>query len=112
MICRNRMLIVLLCAALLLAAPVWAQSSEDDQGAQPAEKKNEKKDEKKDEKKPLPLKPERKFELTTSEGTWLSLDVSPDGKTIAFELLGGVYTLPVEGGEAKLVSNSGGMAFE
>ena len=37
MICRNRMLIVLLCAALLLAAPVWAQSSEDDQGAQAAE---------------------------------------------------------------------------
>ncbi len=112
MICKNFMLLVLLCAALLLAAPGWAQSPEDDQGAQAAERKDEKKDEQKDEKKPLPLKPERKFELTTSEGTWLSLDVSSDGKTIVFELLGGVYTLPVEGGEAKLVSNSGGMAFE
>ena len=75
------------------------------------EKKEEKKDEKKDEKKPpLPLKSDRKIEFTTDEGTWLSLDVSPDGKTIVFELLGDLYTLPVEGGQAKLIS--GGMAFD
>ncbi|MGC0773777.1 MAG: hypothetical protein WB543_12655, partial [Candidatus Acidiferrum sp.] len=55
--------------------------------------KTEKKDEKKDEKKGLPLKPARKIEFTTDEGTWLSLDVSPDGKTIVFELLGDIYTL-------------------
>src|SRR5580658_8937430 len=52
------------------------------------QKKEDKKDEKKDEKKGLPLKPTRKIEFTTDEGTWLSLDVSPDGKTIVFELLG------------------------
>src|SRR5579863_1926191 len=69
----------------------------------------EKKEEKKDEKK-LPLKPDRKIEFTTDEGTWLSLDVSPDGKTIVFELLGDIYTLPIEGGTAKLIS--GGMAFD
>jgi Tol biopolymer transport system component len=74
------------------------------------EKKEEKKDEKKDEKKPLPLKSDRKIEFTTDEGTWLSLDVSPDGKTIVFEMLGDIYTLPVEGGQAKLIS--GGMAFD
>ena len=74
------------------------------------EKKEEKKDEKKDEKKPLPLKSDRKIEFTTDEGTWLSLDVSPDGKTIVFELLGDLYTLPIEGGQAKLIS--GGMAFD
>ncbi len=75
------------------------------------EKKEEKKDEKKDEKKPpLPLKSDRKIEFTTDEGTWLSLDVSPDGKTIVFELLGDFYTLPIEGGQAKLIS--GGMAFD
>src|SRR5215475_1910808 len=75
------------------------------------EKKEEKKDEKKDEKKlALPLKSDRKIEFTTDEGTWLSLDVSPDGKTIVFELLGDIYTLPIEGGQAKLVS--GGMAFD
>jgi Tol biopolymer transport system component len=74
------------------------------------EKKEEKKDEKKDEKKGLPLKSDRKIEFTTDEGTWLSLDVSPDGKTIVFELLGDLYTLPIEGGQAKLIS--GGMAFD
>ncbi len=78
--------------------------------AQDQDKKEEKKDDKKDEKKGLPLKPGRKIEFTTDEGTWLSLDVSPDGKTIAFELLGDIYTLPIEGGEAKLID--GGMAFD
>jgi Tol biopolymer transport system component len=74
------------------------------------ERKDDKKDEKKDEKKGLPLKSDRKIEFTTDEGTWLSLDVSPDGKTIVFELLGDIYTLPIEGGQAKLIS--GGMAFD
>src|SRR6266403_1193253 len=74
------------------------------------EKKDEKKEEKKDEKKGLPLKSDRKVEFTTDEGTWLSLDVSPDGKTIAFELVGDIYTLPIEGGQAKLID--GGMAFD
>ena len=36
----------------------------------------------------LPLEPERKIEFTTDEGTWISLDVSRDGKTILFELQG------------------------
>ena len=76
------------------------------------EKKEDKKDDKdkKEEKKGLALKPTRKIEFTTDEGTWISLDVSPDGKTIAFELLGDIYTLPIEGGEAKLID--GGMAFD
>src|SRR6202049_2165411 len=55
-------------------------------------------------KKPgLPLKPERKLDFTTDEGTWLSVAVSPDGKTIAFDLLGDLYTLPVTGGEAHAI---------
>ncbi len=77
-------------------------------GAQ--EKKEDKKDEKKEEKKGLSLKSARKIEFTTDEGTWISLDVSPDGKSIAFELLGDIYTLPISGGEAKLID--GGMAFD
>ena len=77
---------------------------------QSKEKKDEKKDDKKEEKKGLPLKPARKVSFTTDEGTWLSLDVSPDGKTIAFELLGDIYTLPIEGGKAKLID--GGMSFD
>ncbi|HTB14370.1 MAG TPA: amidohydrolase family protein [Bryobacteraceae bacterium] len=62
-------------------------------------------------KKPgLPLKPERKIEFTTDEGTWLSLTLTPDGKTIVFEMLGHLYSLPVTGGEAKLLTT--GMAFD
>jgi len=92
-----------------IAGPVRAKFQEP--AAQDTQdKKDEKKGEKKDEKKGLPLKPTRKIEFTTDEGTWLSLDVSPDGKTIAFELVGDIYTLPIEGGTAKLIDP--GMAFD
>ncbi|HVH61903.1 MAG TPA: hypothetical protein VM709_16275, partial [Candidatus Sulfotelmatobacter sp.] len=92
------------------AAAPRAIAKRRDIAGQEKDKKDEKKDEKKEEKKGLPLKPGRKIEFTTDEGTWLSLDVSPDGKTIVFELLGDIYTLPIEGGQAKLVD--GGMAFD
>ncbi len=62
-------------------------------------------------KKPgLPLKPERKIEFTTDEGTWLSVDVSPDGGTVLFDLVGDLYTIPIGGGEAKRITS--GMAFD
>ena len=35
------------------------------------------------------------FNLKTTEGTWMNLDVSPDGKTIVFDLLGDIYTMPI-----------------
>src|ERR1700692_3802815 len=97
---------------MVFALPAEALAKQADVAAQEKkeEKKDDKKDEKKDEKKGLLLKSDRKVEFTTDEGTWLSLDVSPDGKTIAFELLGDIYTLPIEGGQAKLIS--GGMAFD
>lgn len=58
----------------------------------------------------LPIKPERKIEFTTDEGTWISLDVSADGNTIVFELLGDLYTIPMTGGEAKPLMS--GMPFD
>ena len=44
--------------------------------------------------------PTRNLSFTTSKGTWISLDVSPDGKEIVFDLLGDLYTMPVKGGVA------------
>ena len=50
------------------------------------------------------------FNLNTDEGTWMNLDVSPDGKTIVFDMLGDIYTMPVTGGKAKALRT--GLAFE
>src|SRR5690242_21606246 len=58
----------------------------------------------------LVLEKAQTVEFTTDEGTWMSLDVSPDGRTIAFDLLGDIYTLPIEGGTAKRIL--GGMSFD
>ena len=52
---------------------------------------------------PLPLRTTRTISFDTDQGTWMSLDVSPDGTTIVFELLGDIYTLPIAGGQAKAV---------
>lgn len=46
----------------------------------------------------------------TSEGTWMSLDVSPDGSTLVFDLLGHIYRLPVEGGRAESLTQDSGAA--
>ncbi|MBO6531907.1 MAG: PD40 domain-containing protein [Muricauda sp.] len=60
--------------------------------------------------KELPLEPERSISFTAKEGTWLSLDVSPDGKTIIFDMMGDLYTIPIQGGKATQVTE--GMAYD
>ncbi len=60
--------------------------------------------------KNLPLKPTRKINFTTNEGTWMSVDVSPDGKNIAFDLMGDIYTVPITGGKATPVTR--GISFD
>ncbi len=52
----------------------------------------------------------RKIAFTATEGTWMSVDVSPDGGTIAFDLLGDIYTVPVSGGSATAITS--GPAFD
>ncbi len=48
--------------------------------------------------------------IDTDEGTWMSVDVSPDGKEIVFDLLGDIYTIPIAGGEAKALTD--GIAWD
>jgi Tol biopolymer transport system component/imidazolonepropionase-like amidohydrolase len=66
------------------------------------------KDEKWDVNNPPGAYTEATFNL--SEGTWMNLDVSPDGKEIAFDLLGDIYVMPVSGGQAKVIRQ--GHAYE
>jgi Tol biopolymer transport system component len=58
----------------------------------------------------LPLETARTVAFTTREGTWLSLDVTPDGRQIVFELLGDLYTLPMGGGTATRITE--GVAYD
>ena len=58
----------------------------------------------------LPLVPTRPLKFTTDEGTWMSVDVSPDGRTLVFDLLGDLYTLPITGGSAARITS--GQAFD
>ena len=90
--------------------PRTLAATEQEKGAESKDQAKEKKDQPKKKTQGLPLNPDRTVEFTTDEGTWVSLDVSPDGKTIVFELLGDLYTLPIAGGEAKAITN--GLAFD
>lgn len=48
--------------------------------------------------------------LSLTEGTWMNLDVSPDGKEIVFDLLGDIYKIPISGGKATVLRT--GLAWE
>ena len=48
--------------------------------------------------------------IDVQEGTWMSLDVSPDGREVVFDLLGDIYVMPIGGGEAKAITT--GIAWD
>lgn len=54
--------------------------------------------------------PTHKIAFTTSEATWLPLDVHPDGTRLVFSLLGDLYLLPIAGGEATRITS--GAAYD
>ncbi|SHI23666.1 amidohydrolase family protein [Ferrimonas marina] len=47
-----------------------------------------------------PQGPLQSISIDVQRGTWMNVDVSPDGKTLVFDLLGDIYTLPMDGGDA------------
>jgi Tol biopolymer transport system component len=82
---------------LLVTANVFAQDVESDTLKV---KSDSTKKEKSKKREFLPLDPGRKISIKSTEGSWMSVDVSPDGKTIAFDFLGDIYLLPITGGKA------------
>ena len=57
-----------------------------------------------------PSYPHDTVAFTVNEGTWMNLDVSPDGKKIVFDLLGDIYSIPMTGGLATCLKK--GLAWE
>src|SRR5206468_1686780 len=53
----------------------------------------------------------REIDFNTSEGTFMSADLSPDRTWIVFELLGHIYRMPVAGGEAQPLTQNSGVAL-
>ncbi len=58
----------------------------------------------------LPMDPARQLSFTTTEGTWISVDISPDGQHIVFDLMGDIYRMPFSGGKAEQLTK--GMAYD
>ena len=84
----NFMLKSILSIILLLSASITNAQNSDE----------EKADSTKLATKELPLEPKRKISFNTQQGTWISVDVHPDGKTLIFDLMGNLYTIPITGG--------------
>ncbi len=78
-----------LASAPMLSAPASAQEVEQEQeGKWDVEQE---------------LGPSTQLTFDTSEGTWMNVDVSPDGRTVIFDLMGDIYTMATEGGIATRV---------
>ena len=70
------------------ASRAWAQTTaQNDSAAKAASRTNG-----------LPLIATRSLKFTTDEASWVSLDVSPNGQTIVFDILGDLYSIPIAGG--------------
>ncbi len=89
-------------ALLLSSAPIFAEES--------AKKQSE---EKKEEKAKWdvnnPPGEETSIKISTEQSTWSNVDVSPDGKTVIFDMLGDIYAMSIKGGDAKPLTQ--GMAW-
>jgi Tol biopolymer transport system component len=53
----------------------------------------------------------REIDFVTDQGTWMSVDLSPDGAWIVFDLLGHIYRVPSKGGDAELLTGDSGIAI-
>jgi imidazolonepropionase-like amidohydrolase/Tol biopolymer transport system component len=51
-------------------------------------------------------------DINVSQGSWMNISISPDGKTLAFDLLGDIYTMPISGGKARLLTSDIGWQMQ
>lgn len=59
----------------------------------------------------LPIKPARSISFSTDEGSYMDVDISPDGKTLVFSMLGELYTVPISGGKAKQLTEGNAINY-
>ena len=59
----------------------------------------------------LPRGQTREIDFRTEEGTWMAVDISPDGRWILFDLLGHIYRVPAQGGQAQCLTQASGIAI-
>ncbi|HEX8686966.1 MAG TPA: hypothetical protein VF654_10705, partial [Pyrinomonadaceae bacterium] len=112
---RLQALLLTLSFALPALAPARAQNPPDkDKQLQDAQKRIEQLQETARKPEPWDVEaehgPTSTVEFDTDEGTWMSCDVSPDGRTVVFDLLGDIYRMPAGGGRAELLL--GGVSWE
>jgi len=93
----NRLSVLFLSVALTIHAPTQAAEPKDDTEKETWDVQ-------------APPLPTRKVNLDVTEGTWMNIDLSPDGTTIAFDLLGDIYTMPIAGGTPTRIAE--GLAFD
>lgn len=72
---------------MVASVPCMAQSTQSTQAAQAG-----------------PLEAGPLVDVAVTEGTSMAVAVSPDGKTLAIDLQGSIYTLPASGGEARRIT--------
>ncbi len=84
---------ITLAVALAIAAPLAAQNNGDWDVEQS-------------------LGPSQRLTYTVTEGTWMNVDVSPDGRMLVFDLLGDIYTLPIDGGSATRIASGAAYDFQ
>jgi len=90
----NRFRFPVLFLAIFCLSPKFAGIAEDNEAEEPSD----------EDKAPTwdiehPPGPTREQPIDVNEGTWVSLDISPDGKEIVFDLLGDIYRMPIEGAD-------------
>src|SRR5688500_5424356 len=98
-------LLALLAATCLAAGSMLAQEKPADKPQDKPKPKDPVAEKKKVNKNELRLEMSKKLEFETDEGTWISLDVTPDGKTVIFELLGDLYRVAIGGGDATRITH-------